>query len=269
MDCSPPGSSSIRAILQAGILEWVVIPFSRGSSWPRDGTHVSCIAGGFLTNGASGKANTEVWPTFNTTLSYSQFVYTWIKKKIECHLLGSLRSLSSCRLVPKSCPTLLRPGGLWLARLLYPRDLPGKNTGRDCHFLLHQTPQSPQQVITTIYIYIHIPGGFPAGSGVKSLPEVQVTQPQFLSWKDSLEKETAKIKPRSFLKRQFHHVLSQWQPAVFKPWKKKKLGAYKFFFMNIGENIHLTTNNINIDIWVPISVSGHETFNLHVPNVLH
>ena len=32
-------------ILQAGILEWVAMPFSRGSSQPRDGTQVSCIAG--------------------------------------------------------------------------------------------------------------------------------------------------------------------------------------------------------------------------------
>ena len=43
MDCSPPGSS-FYGILQARILEWVVIPFSRGSSWPRDWTLVSCTA---------------------------------------------------------------------------------------------------------------------------------------------------------------------------------------------------------------------------------
>ena len=48
MDCSPPGSS-VHGILQARILEWVAIPFSRGSSWPRDWTRVSCIAGGFFT----------------------------------------------------------------------------------------------------------------------------------------------------------------------------------------------------------------------------
>ena len=39
VDRSPPGSS-VHGILQAKILEWVVIPFSSGSSWPRDGTHV-------------------------------------------------------------------------------------------------------------------------------------------------------------------------------------------------------------------------------------
>ena len=35
MNCSPPGSS-VRGILQAGILEWVAVFFSRGSSQPRD-----------------------------------------------------------------------------------------------------------------------------------------------------------------------------------------------------------------------------------------
>ena len=42
MDCSLPGSS-VHGILQAKILEWVAISFSRGSSWPRDQTRVSCI----------------------------------------------------------------------------------------------------------------------------------------------------------------------------------------------------------------------------------
>ena len=40
IDHSPPGSS-VHGILQAGILEWVVISFSRGSSWLRDQTHIS------------------------------------------------------------------------------------------------------------------------------------------------------------------------------------------------------------------------------------
>ena len=44
-DCSPPGSS-VHEILQARILEWVAISFSRGSSRPRDETWVSYTAGG-------------------------------------------------------------------------------------------------------------------------------------------------------------------------------------------------------------------------------
>ena len=44
MDCSSPGSS-VHGILQARILEWVAISFSRGTSQPRDRTQVSHIAG--------------------------------------------------------------------------------------------------------------------------------------------------------------------------------------------------------------------------------
>ena len=44
LDCSLPGSS-VHGILQARVLEWVAISFSRGSSRPRDQTQVSCIVG--------------------------------------------------------------------------------------------------------------------------------------------------------------------------------------------------------------------------------
>ena len=47
IDCSLSGSS-VHRILQARILEWVASPFSRGSSWPRDWTQVSHIAGSFF-----------------------------------------------------------------------------------------------------------------------------------------------------------------------------------------------------------------------------
>ena len=51
--CDPMDSSvsasSVHGILQARILEWVSIPFSRGSSQPRDQTWVSCISGRFFT----------------------------------------------------------------------------------------------------------------------------------------------------------------------------------------------------------------------------
>ena len=43
-------------ILQARILEWIAVPFSRGSSQPRDGTQVSCITGRFFTSWATWEA---------------------------------------------------------------------------------------------------------------------------------------------------------------------------------------------------------------------
>ena len=55
MDYCPPGSS-VHGILQARILEWVAIPFSRGSSWPRDRTWISHIAGRLFTLWATRKA---------------------------------------------------------------------------------------------------------------------------------------------------------------------------------------------------------------------
>ena len=54
MDYSLPGSS-VQGILQARIMKWVVIPFSRGSSQPRDWSWVSCIAGRFFTIWATRK----------------------------------------------------------------------------------------------------------------------------------------------------------------------------------------------------------------------
>ena len=54
---SPPGFS-VHGILQARILEWVAIPFSRGSSWPKNWSEVSCIAGRFFT----------IWATRETHL---------------------------------------------------------------------------------------------------------------------------------------------------------------------------------------------------------
>ena len=55
MDCSPP-ASFVHGILQARILEQVIIPFSRESSWPRDWTQVSCLAGRFFTIWATREA---------------------------------------------------------------------------------------------------------------------------------------------------------------------------------------------------------------------
>ena len=51
-----PIDYTVHGILQARILEWVAVPFSRGSSQPRDWTQVSSIASRFLTSWATRKA---------------------------------------------------------------------------------------------------------------------------------------------------------------------------------------------------------------------
>ena len=57
LDCSPSGFS-VQGVFQARIQEWIAISSSRGSSWPGDWTHVSCVsftAGGFFTSESQGK----------------------------------------------------------------------------------------------------------------------------------------------------------------------------------------------------------------------
>ena len=48
-----------KGILQARILEWFAVPSSRGSSRPRDQTHVSCVAGRFFTTSATSEAHKD------------------------------------------------------------------------------------------------------------------------------------------------------------------------------------------------------------------
>ena len=55
MNCSPP-ASSVHGILQARILEWVALSFSRGSSQPRDWTHISWIGRWILYHWATSEA---------------------------------------------------------------------------------------------------------------------------------------------------------------------------------------------------------------------
>ena len=60
--------SSVYGILQARILKWVTISFSRGSCWPRDRTYVSCTAGRFLT----------IWATREAQICMYIHIYIYI-----------------------------------------------------------------------------------------------------------------------------------------------------------------------------------------------
>ena len=68
MDCSRP-VSSVYGILQAGLLEWVPISFSKESSQPGDWTQVSHIAGRFFTIWATTEAPYLDWPLSNFSLT--------------------------------------------------------------------------------------------------------------------------------------------------------------------------------------------------------
>ena len=64
MDCSPP-DSPVPGILQARVLAWVAISFSRALSWSRDQTHMSltspAMAGRFFTTSATWEAQAPQW----------------------------------------------------------------------------------------------------------------------------------------------------------------------------------------------------------------
>ena len=89
MDCSPPGFS-VHGILQAKILEWVAIFFSRGSSQSRDQTQVSGIGGKYfnlwasreaLTPKATRKRTTTTKKTVSRRKEIIKSEPKWMKKK--------------------------------------------------------------------------------------------------------------------------------------------------------------------------------------------
>ena len=76
MDCSLP-DSSFHGIFQAGILEWIIMPSSRGSSRPRDWTHVSCIScivGRYFIHWVTWEATTKIKEllTYNFSLKINK-----------------------------------------------------------------------------------------------------------------------------------------------------------------------------------------------------
>ena len=64
---------SLSIYLQARILDWLAIPFSRRSSWPRDQTQVSCTADRFFT----------IWAT-RVAQAYFNFTITETSKERSC-----------------------------------------------------------------------------------------------------------------------------------------------------------------------------------------
>ena len=73
MVCSLP-ASSVHETSQARILEWVAIPFSRGSSWPMNLTHLTCLsftAGRFSIHRATCEWVTQLYLTLCDPMDYT------------------------------------------------------------------------------------------------------------------------------------------------------------------------------------------------------
>ena len=92
MDHSPPGSS-VHEILQARTLAWVAIPFSRGSSQPRDRTQVSHTTGGFLTSWDTREAHSLPYQEANKKQASKKQAHFLIFLSTSYFIPLSLRSL--------------------------------------------------------------------------------------------------------------------------------------------------------------------------------
>ena len=100
MDCSLPGSS-VQGVLQARIVEWVAIPFSRGSSRPRDQALVSPIAGRFSTIWATTEAPEARKVLFLLWLLLLLLYIKWLQGKQWFFKILILSENCSCQ-IPKS-----------------------------------------------------------------------------------------------------------------------------------------------------------------------
>ena len=119
MDCSPPGSS-LYGILQARVLEWVSISFSRGSFWCRDRTRVSCIPGRHFNLWATREAfgTMDLFQIgkgirqgcilslclFNFMESISWEMTGWMKHQLESRLPGEISIISDMQMPPPLWP---------------------------------------------------------------------------------------------------------------------------------------------------------------------
>ena len=129
MDCSPLGSS-VHGILQARLLEWVAMPSSRGSSWPRDQTWVSHIAGRFFTVWATKVPSTygleghkrsghgKMVQNFKCT---QEFTKEWALP--DLHPSRSVPLPGSFRIIPRRVRYLFLPNSLYLWQHSLPTDI--------------------------------------------------------------------------------------------------------------------------------------------------
>ena len=125
MDCSLPGSS-VHGILQKRIMEWVVIPFSRGSSQPTwsSWTMSPALQADSLPLSHWGEAH-DIPCLWNLKINDTKE----LTKQKQTH---RLRKSESRSVMSNS----VWPQGLEPTRLLCPWNSPGKNTGVGCHSLL-------------------------------------------------------------------------------------------------------------------------------------
>ena len=162
MDCSLPGSS-VHGILQARILEWVAIPFSRGSSRPRNQTWISCIANRFFIIWATREALLEnkyapynIWNIFTVKLFTCLFEIQFLLNGLyfiqypDCWAQGSIGTWSHSGGLSKSRIWAQDPG-LLISRCFHWLWPPQPQPSHTPH-IYSQTHQSSQGLPFTLLV---------------------------------------------------------------------------------------------------------------------
>ena len=109
-----PMDYTVHGILPARILEWVAVPFSRGSSQPRDWIQVSHIAGGFFTSWATWESGYQIRTVFRARSKFKRMMcyfktsvmgipwwssgYSFVLSLLRERIQSLVRELSSCKL---------------------------------------------------------------------------------------------------------------------------------------------------------------------------
>ena len=167
MDCSPP-SSSVRGILQARILKWVPISFSRGSSQPRDQTQVSCTAADSLPTDLPFKPSIALGPyTTLHPLIIPSLSPTYSVLAMLASLLSPIHTCGFWTTLPPRCSWASLPHLLWqfLEVPLLIKAVPGHIFALPClPFLFHSTlphpahgPWSPLAGFGERLLVVHLP----------------------------------------------------------------------------------------------------------------
>ena len=139
MDGSLP-ASSVHEILQARIMEWVTISFSRGSSWPQDQTQISCIVDGFFYHlshlGSHLMKGQLIWPKTNFNLHLLEFAEWLLSEKPVCQNQLYPEKQPSDFGPREASPPILSEWEQPVQNITQPQEAPTPATQKRCQFLI-------------------------------------------------------------------------------------------------------------------------------------
>ena len=135
MGCNLP-ESSLHGTSQARILEWVTIPFSRGSSRPRDQTCVSCIGRWILYHWVTREDHKEVWKV-KLLICVWPFATSWTVAWQALPSMGFSRPEYWSELPFPSPGDLPKPGIKPGSPVLQADSLPAEPRGKPLHLCIN------------------------------------------------------------------------------------------------------------------------------------